>query len=128
MLCRGAGYFIEWGEDLANATRLALTEMVGGPLFVTHYPAETRFFTMKVCREDPRVVECCDLLLPGVGEVIGASETETDAGLLETRLYRSKAVRQTVDLGGSVQDYEWYVQMRRDTTGGKQGSGWASSG
>jgi asparaginyl-tRNA synthetase len=120
---QSAGYFIEWGEDLGNAHELALTEMVGGPLFVTHYPAETRFFTMKVCRQDPRVVECCDLLLPGVGEVMGASETETDAGLLEMRLYGSKAVRQTVDLGGSVQDYEWYVQMRRDITARQAGFG-----
>ena len=120
---QGAGYFIEWGEDLANAHELALTEMAGGPLFVTYYPVETRFFTMKIRRQDPRVVECCDLLLPGVGEVMGASETETDPALLETRLYGSKAVRQTIDLGGSVQDYEWYVQMRRNASALQAGFG-----
>jgi asparaginyl-tRNA synthetase len=120
---QGAGYFIEWGEDLGNAHELALTQMAGGPLFVTHYPAETRFFTMKVRREDPRVVECCDLLLPGVGEVMGASETETDAGVLEARLYGSKAVRQVLDMGGSVEDYEWYVEMRRGTGARQAGFG-----
>ncbi|HST04445.1 MAG TPA: amino acid--tRNA ligase-related protein [Chloroflexia bacterium] len=120
---QGSGYFIEWGEDLAHVHEIALTEMVGGPLFITHYPAETRFFTMKICRQDPRVVECCDLLLPGVGEVMGASETETDPNVLETRLYSSKAVRQAVDLGGSVQDYEWYVQMRRTASDMQAGFG-----
>jgi asparaginyl-tRNA synthetase len=54
---------------------------------------------------------------------MGASETETDPNVLETRLYSSKAVRQAVDLGGSVQDYEWYVQMRRATSGRQAGFG-----
>src|SRR5439155_25419350 len=39
-----AGHFIEWGEDLSNSHELALTRMADGPLFVTHYPAELRFF------------------------------------------------------------------------------------
>src|SRR5206468_6785721 len=54
-----SGHFIEWGEDLSNAHELALTRLVEGPLFVTHYPAELRFFTMKNSRTDPRLVECC---------------------------------------------------------------------
>jgi asparaginyl-tRNA synthetase len=110
-----AGYFIEWGEDLSNSHEVALADMAGGPLFVTHYPAETRFFTMKVSRQDPRVVECCDLLLPGVGEVMGASETEPDASLLETRMNSSRGVRQIVDLGGDTSDYEWYIEMHRES-------------
>lgn len=112
---QGAGFFIEWGEDLSNRHEVALTDIAGGPLFVTHYPVETRFFTMKVCRHDPRVVECCDLLMPGVGEVMGASETEIDARQMETRLLQSKSVRQIMDLGGSAHGYEWYLAMRRET-------------
>jgi asparaginyl-tRNA synthetase len=107
------GHFIEWGEDLGNRHEIALTEMVGGPLFVTHHPLGTRFFTMKVCRDDPRVVECCDLLMPGVGEVMGASETEHDPDLLQARLESSPSVRQWLDLGGSTDDYAWYLDMHR---------------
>lgn len=107
------GHFAEWGEDLTNSHEIALTEMAGGPLFVTHYPIATRFFTMKVCRRDPRVVECCDLLLPGVGEVMGASETEHDVALLESKLQASAAVRQWTELGGTLQDYRWYIDMHR---------------
>ncbi|HEX8231625.1 MAG TPA: amino acid--tRNA ligase-related protein [Chloroflexia bacterium] len=107
------GHFAEWGEDLTNRHEIALTEMVGGSLFVTHYPIGTRFFTMKVRRDDPRVVECCDLLMPGVGEVMGASETEHDPHLLQARLEASVSVRQWLDLGGSTTDYAWYLDMHR---------------
>lgn len=117
------GYFIEWGEDLGNSHELALTMMVGGPLFVTHYPIELRFFTMKVCRDDPRVVECCDLLLPGVGEVMGASETETDPDLLERKLRSSRGVKQLLDLGGSASDYAWYIDMHKQSSTQQSGFG-----
>ncbi len=118
-----ASHFIEWGEDLANVHEIALCRMVGGPLFVTHYPAELRFFTMKASRRDPRIVECCDLLMPGVGEVMGASETEPDPALLERKMAASKGVRQIIDLGGSIEDYDRYIDMRRDMTGQQAGFG-----
>ncbi len=108
------GHFIEWGEDLSNSHELALTEIAGGPIFITHYPTELRFFTMKASRCDPRLVECFDLLLPGVGEVMGASETETDPDLLERKLVSSRGVRQVLDLGGNASDYAWYIAMHRD--------------
>lgn len=117
------GYFIEWGEDLSNSHELALTEMAGGPLFVTHYPTELRFFTMKASRTDPRLVECCDFLLPGVGEVMGASETETDPDLLERKLASSRGVRQVLDLGGNADDYAWYIAMHRESSAQQAGFG-----
>lgn len=120
---QGAGYFIEWGEDFSNSQELALAEIAGGPLFVTHYPVEMRFFTMKVCRQDPRVVECCDLLLPGVGEVMGGSVTEPDLRLLEGRLQGSRSVRQIEDLGGSADDYGWYIKVRHSLTEQQAGFG-----
>jgi asparaginyl-tRNA synthetase len=118
-----SGHFVEWGEDLANRHEIALADMVGGPLFVTHYPIELRFFTMKECRHDPRVVESCDLLMPGVGEVMGASETETDAGLLERKMVSSRGVRQVLDLGGSADDYAWYIEMHRLSSSQQAGFG-----
>lgn len=108
------GHFVEWGEDLTNRHEIVLTELIGGPLFVMYYPVGTRFFTMKVRRDDPRVVECCDLLMPGVGEVMGASETEHDPDLLQARLEASASVRQWLDLGGSTGDYAWYLDMHRN--------------
>ena len=123
ILLQRSGHFIEWGEDLSNAHELALTEMVCGPLFVTHYPAELRFFTMKASRTDPRLVECCDLLMPGVGEVMGASETESDPEVLERKMVSSRGVRQVLDLGGSADDYAWYIAMHRHESGQQAGFG-----
>jgi asparaginyl-tRNA synthetase len=123
MALQRAGHFIEWGEDLGNSHELALTALVGGPLFVTHYPVELRFFTMKASRRDPRIVECCDLLMPGVGEVMGASETEPDPALLERKMAASKGIRQIVDLGGSIEDYSWYIDMHREASGQQAGFG-----
>ena len=120
---QNAGYFVEWGEDLSNEHEIALANMAGGPLFVTHFPVEARFFTMKICRHDPRVVECCDLLMPGIGEVMGGSETETDVLMLETRMLQSKSVRQVMDLGGNAGDYEWYVELRREAATRQAGFG-----
>jgi asparaginyl-tRNA synthetase len=117
------GHFIEWGEDLNNSHELALTQLVGGPLFVTHYPTELRFFTMKASRRDPRIVECCDLLMPGVGEVMGASETEPDPALLERKMAASKGIRHILDLGGSIEDYGWYIDMHREAGGQQAGFG-----
>ena len=118
-----AGHFIEWGEDLQNRHELALAEITGGPLFVTRYPVEGRFFTMKVCRHDPRVVECCDLIMPGVGEVMGASETEADPNLLHDKMVSSRSIKQMLDLGGSVTGYDWYIEMHRERSGQQAGFG-----
>ena len=118
-----AGHFIEWGEDLTNRHEQALAEMAGDPLFVTHYPVEQRFFTMKVCRHDPRVVECCDLILPGVGEVMGASETEADPDLLHDKMVSSRSIKQMLDLGGSASGYDWYIEMHQEPCGPQAGFG-----
>lgn len=120
---QATGHFIEWGEDLSNTHELVLAEAAGGPLFITHYPIELRFFTMKICRHDPRVVECCDLILPGVGEVMGASETETDSYVLETKMHASRGVRQIEDLGGSASEYDWYIEMHRQSSTQQAGFG-----
>jgi asparaginyl-tRNA synthetase len=78
---------------------------------------------MKASRDDPRLVECCDLLLPGVGEVMGASETETDPDLLERKMVSSRGVRQVLDLGGSADDYAWYIAMHKHESTQQAGFG-----
>jgi asparaginyl-tRNA synthetase len=118
-----AGRFVEWGEDLSNIDEIELARIAGGPIFVTHYPVELRFFTMKSSRSDPRVVECCDLLMPGVGEIMGASETETDPDLLERKMVASPGVRQVLDMGGTADDYDWYINMHRERSSQQAGFG-----
>jgi asparaginyl-tRNA synthetase len=102
----------EWGEDLDRRREIALLEWTQSPTFITHYPIELKFFNMRQNREDPRVVNAADLLLPGVGEVCGGAEREEDPIRLRDRLMTSVAMKHLLAAGGSAEDYEWYLQLR----------------
>ena len=73
---------------------------------------ELKFFNMRQNREDERVVNAVDLLLPGVGEVCGGAEREEDPVRLRQRLMTSPAMKHLLAAGGSAEDYEWYLRLR----------------
>lgn len=79
---KDAGTVVAWGKDLTPADeQILLTSLqseVGypQPLFITHFPADIKFFNMRVSSQDSRVVESADLLLPGGGETVGAAVRE----------------------------------------------------
>jgi len=101
-----------WGDDLDRRREIALLEWTHFPTFITHYPLELKFFNMRQNREDERVVNAADLLLPGVGEVCGGAEREEDPVRLRQRLMTSQAMKHLLAAGGSAEDYEWYLQLR----------------
>ncbi len=93
-----------WGMDLGVKEERALTEELEKPIFVTHFPVETKPFYMKMS-SDERTYECADLLAPkGFGEVIGGSERETDYQALVDRL-------KNWDI--PMENYEWYLDLRK---------------
>jgi asparaginyl-tRNA synthetase len=102
----------QWGEDLDREREIALLNWTNFPTFITHYPLELKFFNMRQNREDARIVNAVDLLLPGVGEVCGGAEREEDPHRLRDRLMNSSAIKQLRAAGGNVEDYEWYLQLR----------------
>ena len=106
------GIATEWGDDLDRRREIALLEWTQFPTFITHYPIELKFFNMRQNREDPRVVNAADLLLPGVGEVCGGAEREEDPIRLRERLMTSVAMKHLLAAGGSAEDYEWYLELR----------------
>jgi len=67
---------------------------------------------MRQNREDERIVNAADLLLPGVGEVCGGAEREEDPARLRHRLMHSEAMKHLLAAGGSAEDYEWYLRLR----------------
>ncbi len=102
---RAKGLSVSWGTDLATAEERALTLEERLPLFVTRFPRELKAFYMRRTPDDPRTVEAADLLAPeGYGEMVGASCRETDLESLVTRLR---------EMGAQVEDYEWYLDLRR---------------
>ncbi len=102
---RVKGLSVSWGTDLATAEERALTLEERLPLFVTRFPRELKAFYMRRTPDDPRTVEAADLLAPeGYGEMVGASCRETDLDALVARLR---------EIGAQVEDYDWYLDLRR---------------
>ncbi|MCP4612291.1 MAG: asparagine--tRNA ligase [Planctomycetes bacterium] len=94
-----------WGKDLGGSDETIISQMHDKPIFVTHYPKEAKAFYMKSDRENEKVVQNFDLLAPaGFGEIIGGSMREDDYDLLVSRIN---------DQGLKVQDYDWYLDLRK---------------
>lgn len=95
---------VEWGCDIQTEHERYLSEEVfKKPVFVTDYPKEIKAFYMKI-NEDGKTVRGCDLLFPGIGEVTGGSERETD-------YYKLKAIMD--EKGLKEEDYWWYMNLRK---------------
>lgn len=97
-------YPVSWGSDLQTEHERYLTEQVyQKPLFVTDYPKEIKAFYMRM-NDDGKTVAAVDLLVPGVGEIIGGSQREERLDVLLARM-------KELDL--NPDDYSWYLDLRR---------------
>jgi asparaginyl-tRNA synthetase len=97
-------YKVSWGCDLQTEHERYLTEQVfKKPVFVTDYPKEIKAFYMKI-NEDNKTVAAMDLLVPGIGEIIGGSQREDDYDKLILRME---------ELGLAKEDYEFYLDLRK---------------
>ncbi len=106
-------YPVEWGCDLQTEHERYLTEEVfKSPLFVTNYPKDIKAFYMRM-NEDNKTVSAMDLLVPGVGEIIGGSQREERMDILVNRMD---------EMGLDKEDYWWYLELRK--YGGVKHSGY----
>lgn len=97
-------YPVEWGCDLMTEHEKYISEVIcKKPVFLTNYPKEIKSFYMKQ-NPDGKTVAATDLLVPGVGEIIGCSEREAD---LDKLLSAMKSRNMTLE------DYEHYIALRR---------------
>lgn len=97
-------YKVEWGTDLQTEHERFLTEQIyKKPVFVTDYPKEIKSFYMRI-NEDGKTVAAADMLVPGVGELIGGSQREERKEILAARIK---------ECGLNEDDYKWYMDLRR---------------
>lgn len=97
-------YPVEWGCDIQTEHERYLSETIfKKPVFVTDYPKDIKAFYMKI-NDDNKTVRGCDLLFPGIGEVTGGSERETDYNKL-TAIMKEKNLKE--------EDYWWYLNLRK---------------
>ncbi len=97
-------YPVHWGSDIQTEHERYLSEVIfEKPVFVTDYPKEIKAFYMKQ-NDDGKTVAATDLLVPGIGELIGGSQREEDVDKLKNRMK---------ELGLDEKDYWWYLDLRR---------------
>ena len=97
-------YPVEWGRDLQTEHERYLTDVVyNKPVFVVNYPKDIKSFDMKQ-NPDGKTVAATDLLVPGVGEIIGCSEREADY---------DKLLQAITDRHMKLEDYANYLDLRK---------------
>jgi len=97
-------YPVSWGSDLQTEHERYLTEKImQRPTFVIDYPKEIKAFYMRL-NDDNKTVAAMDLLVPGVGEIIGGSQREERLNILKSRIE---------ECGLNEEDYSWYLDLRR---------------
>lgn len=95
---------VEWGIDLQSEHERYLTEQVyKKPVFLKNYPKDIKAFYMRQ-NEDGKTVAAVDLLVPGIGELIGGSQREERYDKLVSRMN---------ELGLNMEEYSWYLDTRR---------------
>jgi len=95
---------VSWGIDLATEHERYLTDQYfKGPVFLTDYPKDIKAFYMRL-NEDQKTVAAMDLLVPGIGELIGGSQREERLEVLEHRMD---------ELGIPKNELDWYLDLRR---------------
>jgi len=113
---KAGGAAVEWGDDLSSEQEkwVCATAGEGRPVFVTRYPASLKPFYMlqeddSAAGEEGAVVGAFDLLVPGVGELVGGSAREHREG----RLLAAMGAAGLLDDAGGAGALEWYVDLRR---------------
>ena len=97
-------YKVSWGIDLQTEHERFLCEQIyKKPVFVTDYPKDIKAFYMKL-NPDGKTVAASDLLVPGIGEIIGGSQREEDYNKLLNRMK---------ELNMPIENYGWYLDLRK---------------
>ena len=104
-MLKKSDFDVTWGDDFGSPEETFLAEQFDKPLFIVNYPKAIKPFYMKKHPERDDIVLCADMIAPeGYGEIIGGSERESDYETLR---------KEIIDFGLNVDDYEWYLDLRK---------------
>ena len=95
---------VYWGMDFDKEHEKYICEqVVNGPVFLTDYPKDIKAFYMRL-NDDGKTVAACDLLVPGVGELVGGSQREERYDYLDKRMDELNMNKETL---------QWYLDLRK---------------
>lgn len=95
---------VSWGMDFNKEHEVYICEKIAqGPVFLIDFPKDIKAFYMKL-NPDGKTVAACDLLVPGVGELIGGSQREENFDVLNKKMD---------DMGMEKETLDWYLDLRR---------------
>ena len=92
----------EFGDDIPEAAERRMTDIIQKPIMIIKFPADLKAFYMSRCAEDNRLTESVDVLIPGVGEIVGGSMRIWDLEELMAAYTRE---------GLNPADYYFYTDM-----------------
>jgi asparaginyl-tRNA synthetase len=101
---KAKGSKLKWGEDLGYEDEKTVADVFGKPFFIYDYPTAIKAFYCKTYRDQPEVAMSTDMLVPRIGEISTGGAREDNKEIL---------VKRILDTGGKVEDYDWYLDLRR---------------